>query len=133
MSSDLGGDAKASVPSPSGWSRTSKSLPRAEERSGCKVRSSENSPILVIDGRSTISPIARRHFKRLGRCEFIIGKSWRREHSSFVLQNETLVTILKRKETEIAEILLIEVWEADWIFYRTGRADLRNQIRNLLI
>src|ERR1035441_2154328 len=133
MSSDLGGDAKASVPSPSGWSRTSKSLPRAEERSGCKVRSSENSPILVICGRSNMSPIARRQFKRLGRCEFIIGKWRQREHSSFVLQDETLVTVLKPKETQVAENLLFEVWATDRIFHRTGWADLGNQLRNLLI
>jgi hypothetical protein len=86
MTSQAAGDAKASVPSPSGWSRTSKSLPRAEERRGCKERSSEYSPILVI--LRAIYHLA--DIWKLGQCKFIIGKRQPREHSSFVLQGGDL-------------------------------------------
>ena len=50
-----------------------------------------------------------------------------------MLQDETLVTVLKLKETQVAENLLTEVQTADRVLHRTGRNGLRNQLRNLLI
>jgi hypothetical protein len=48
-------------------------------------------------------------------------------------KDQTLVTIVKRKETQIAGNSLIEVQATDQILHRTGWADLRNRLRNLLI
>ena len=48
-------------------------------------------------------------------------------------KDQTLVTIVKRKETQIAGNSLIEVQATDQIFHRTGWADRRIRLRNLLI
>jgi len=48
-------------------------------------------------------------------------------------KDQTLVTIVKRKETQIAGNSLIEVQATDQILHRTGWADLRKRLRNLLI